>query len=122
MFRATTPALRMMLASLGAIYAIKAVALFVRRGPGLSIRLAVFLFAWPGVIPDHFRERRPSQAVDPARFFGAWVRMAVGAASILLLAIYAPRIADWLLGAAGIGALLLTIHLGIVDLLPWLLR
>ena len=48
--------------------------------------------------------------------------MALGAASIVLLAVYAPRIPDRLLGLAGMAALLLTIHLGIGDLLPWLLR
>jgi alginate O-acetyltransferase complex protein AlgI len=48
--------------------------------------------------------------------------MALGTLSIVLLAVYAPHIPDQLLGLAGIAALLLTIHLGICDLLPWLLR
>ena len=117
-----TPAQRGLLASLGSIYALKSAALAIRRGPGAAIRLAVFLFAWPGVIPDHFRERRPDQIIDAPRFLAAWARMTLGAVSIVLLAIYAPRIPDRLLGLVGIAALLLTVHLGIGDLLPWLLR
>lgn len=101
---------------------LKAAALALRRGPRTATRLAVFLFVWPGVFPGHFRERRPAQTMDPARFLAAWTRMALGAASIVLLAVYAPRIPDRALGIAGVGALLLTIHLGAGDLLPWLLR
>ncbi|HLK70078.1 MAG TPA: MBOAT family protein [Bryobacteraceae bacterium] len=119
---ALTPALRLLIASLGAIYAIKAVALAVRGGPSTASGLAAFLFAWPGVIPVHFRERQAPQAIDPARFLAAWVRMASGAVSIILLAVYAPAIPGQMLGLAGVAALLLTIHLGILDVLPWLLR
>lgn len=117
-----TPVLRLLLASLGGIYLLKAAALAIRPSPGTPAGLAVFLFAWPGVIPDHFRERRQAQAIDPARFLAAWARMALGALSIVVLAIYALHIPDRLLGLAGIAALLLTIHLGICELLPWSLR
>ncbi|HXB75585.1 MAG TPA: membrane bound O-acyl transferase family-domain-containing protein [Candidatus Acidoferrales bacterium] len=117
-----TPALRLLLASLGAICVLKAAALTVRRGPITATGLAVFLFAWPGVIPDYFRERQPAQPIDAVRFLAAWARMALGASSIVLLAVYAPHIPDGVLGLAGIAALLLTIHLGICGLLPWLLR
>jgi alginate O-acetyltransferase complex protein AlgI len=48
--------------------------------------------------------------------------MAVGTTCVALLAIYAPEIPDAVLGLAGIAALLLTIHLGICCMLPWLLR
>jgi Membrane bound O-acyl transferase family len=94
----------------------------MRRGPRTVTGLALFLFAWPGVIPDYFRERQPAQTIDAVRFLAAWARMALGAASIVLLSVYAPRIPDRLLGLAGTAALLLTVHLGIGDLLPWLLR
>jgi hypothetical protein len=117
-----TPAQRLLVGSLGAIYVLKAIALAIRRGPHTATGLAMFLFAWPGVIPDYFRERQPAQAIEPVRFLAAWARMALGASSIVLLAVYAPHIPDRLLGLAGIAALLLTIHLGICDLLPWLLR
>ena len=117
-----TPALRLLLASLGGIYVVKAVALSTRRGPGTAIGLIAFLFAWPGVIPDYFRPRRPAQTIQPARFLSAWARTAAGAVSIVLLAVYAPRIPDWILGLAGVAAFLLTIHLGVGDLIPWLLR
>jgi hypothetical protein len=117
-----TPALRLLVASLGAIYVLKAVALAIRRGPNTATGLAVFLFAWPGVIPDYFRDRQPAQTIQPVPFLAAWARMALGASSIVLLAVYAPRIPDRLLGLAGIAALLLTIHLGVCALLPWLLR
>jgi alginate O-acetyltransferase complex protein AlgI len=117
-----TPALRLLLAVLGTIYALKAAALIIRRGPGSATGLTLFLFAWPGVIPDCFRDRQTAQTIEPVRFLAAWARMALGAGSIVLLAVYAPHIPDQLLGLAGIAALLLTVHLGIGDLLPWLLR
>ena len=116
------PTLRLLLASLGAIYVLKAVALSRRLRPIGATGMLVFLFAWPGVIPDSFRERRPAQLIEPGRFLAAWARMALGAASVVLLAVAAPRIPDQLLGLTGIAALLLTVHLGIGDLLPWLLR
>jgi len=110
-----------MVASLGGILLLKVVALVSRGGPR-GIGLPVFLFAWPGVIPDHFRERRPAQIIDPGCFLAAWARMALGVASVILLAVFAPKMPDALLGLAGLVALLLAIHLGLGDLLPWLLR
>ena len=117
-----TPLLRLLIASIGAIYLLKIVALTLRRGPYNGTGLAAFLFAWPGVIPQHFRIGGAPQAIQPIPFLTAWARMAFGALSILVLAIYAPRLHDQFLGLAGIAALLLTIHLGLCDLLPWLLR
>src|SRR2546429_1369169 len=117
-----TPAQRLLVGCLGAIYLLKAVALGIRRSPRAPTGLAVFLFAWPGVIPDYFRERQPAQTIEPARFLAAWTRMSLGALSIVLLAVYAPHIPDRLLGLAGIAGLLLAIHLGAGDLLPWFLR
>jgi alginate O-acetyltransferase complex protein AlgI len=114
-------ALRLLLASLGGIFLFKAIALLSRRRPK-GIGLVLFLLGWPGVIPDCFRERRPAQIIDPARFFAAWARMGLGAASALLLAVYAPHIPDRALGLAGIAAILLTLHLGICDVLPWMIR
>jgi hypothetical protein len=114
--------LRLLLICAGAIYVLKAVALARRRGPGTVTGLALFLFAWPGVIPDYFRQRQPAQTIDAVRFLAAWARMALGAASVVILAVYAPLIPGRLLGLAGTAALLLTVHLGIGDLLPWLLR
>lgn len=116
-----TFAIRFLLASLGGIFAFKAAALLTRRRPG-GIGLLAFLFAWPGVIPDCFRERRPAQAIEPGPFLAAWRRMGLGAVSVVLLAAFAPRFSDRLLGLAGIAAVLLTVHLGVCDLLPWLLR
>jgi alginate O-acetyltransferase complex protein AlgI len=120
-FKNMTPAQRLLLASLGGIFVLKVMALATRDRPR-NVGLLVFLFAWPGVIPDRFRERRPAELIDPERFLAAWARMGLGAASVLLLAVYAPRIPDRILGLAGIAALLLTVHLGIGDLLPWLMR
>src|SRR5260370_29065283 len=97
-----TPNIRLLLASLGAIWVLKAVSLVTRRRPSTATGLAVFLFAWPGVIPDHFRERQSAQAIDPLRFLAAWARMLLGAGSVILLAVYAPRVSGHLLGLAGI--------------------
>ncbi len=117
-----TSAVRLLLGSVGVIYVMKMAALAMRRRPMTAIGLPVFLFAWPGVIPDCFAQRRLSQPIEPRRFFAAWARMAVGLTSIVLLAVSAPRLSDPLLGLAGVAALLLAIHLGVGDLLPWLLR
>jgi alginate O-acetyltransferase complex protein AlgI len=115
------PGVRLLLASAGGILALKLVGLATRGRPE-GAGLLAFLFAWPGVIPDIFRERRTAQAIDPGQFLAAWARMALGAAFVLLLAVYAPRIPEPVLGLAGIAAILLTLHLGIAGLLPWLLR
>jgi len=117
-----TPALRLVLTSAGAIYVLKGVALAMRRGPATTAGLAAFLFAWPGVTPESFRERRQAITIEPVRFLAAWERMGLGVLSIALLAVYAPFIPNQVLGLAGIAALLLAIHLGICDVLPWLLR
>jgi hypothetical protein len=117
-----TPTTRLLVVTLGAIYTLKVIVLVVRRGPRDPIGLAVFLFAWPGVIPDYFRKRSSTETIEPMKFFSAWARTALGAASIVLLAASAPRIPDSLLGIAGVAVLLLTVHLGIGDLLPWFLR
>jgi len=101
---------------------LKILVLLTRRRPIAPAGLAAFLFAWPGVIPDKFRVRRPPEAIDPVRFLAAWARLVAGAVSIVLLAVYAPLIPERILGVAGIAALLLTLHLGLGDLLPWLWR
>src|SRR5262245_43895370 len=116
-----SPGLRLLMVLVGGIYVLKAAALAVRRENPPFGGLAVFLLAWPGVIPSHFRVRRPGP-IDPARFLAAWVRMALGAVSVVLLAVFAPHISGTWLGLGGITAILLTIHLGICDVLPWLLR
>src|SRR2546428_12775782 len=96
-----SPALRLLLAAVGAIYALKAVALAIRPGPKTATGLAVFLFAWPGVIPSYFRDRQLGQTIEPARFLAAWARMALGAVSIVLLAVHIQDIPGRLLGFAG---------------------
>jgi alginate O-acetyltransferase complex protein AlgI len=116
-----SPCQRLLLSSLGGILALKGVALLSRcrpRGAGWL----VFLFVWPGIVPDVFRERRPVQTIDPGDFLAAWARMFLGAASVTLLAVDAPHIPGEILGFAGIAALLLMFHLGIGSVLPWLLR
>lgn len=117
-----TPTLRLLIASIGAIFLIKAAILIFRRGPYSPTGLALFLFAWPGVIPHHFQTPQTPQPIDPISFLNAWARMALGALSVILLAVYAPQLPNHFLGLAGTAAILLTIHLGICDLLPWLHR
>ncbi len=112
---------RLILVSLGGIWLLKVVALSTRRTPGFS-GLMAFLFAWPGVIPDPFCVRRPAQPIDGPRFLGAWMRMLCGIAAMILLAMGAPLLPSDLLGLGGVSALLLVLHLGLIDLLPWLLR
>ncbi|HJZ95593.1 MAG TPA: MBOAT family protein [Candidatus Solibacter sp.] len=112
---------RLLIASLGGIYLLKSFTLATRR-PITATGLAAFLLAWPGVISDHFRRRANALPIDAARFFAAWSRTLFGGACIFLLAAFANTIPEPLLGLAGVAALLLTLHLGAGDLLPWLLR
>jgi len=93
------------------------------RRRSLSIRgYVLFLFAWPGVVPDCFAKREPARSIDASEFLAAWARMSAGIAFILALAVSAPRLSDAVLGLAGTAALLLALHLGIASLLPWLIR
>jgi Membrane bound O-acyl transferase family len=117
-----SPQWRLAFATIGGIFLVKTAVLTTRRGAVAGAGLWVFLFAWPGVVPDRFRQRGHAQPIDPGRFLAAWARIAAGAASVVLLGVYAPHIPERVLGLAGIVTLLLTIHLGLCDLLPWLLR
>ena len=47
----------MLLAFDGGLYALKTIALVTRQKPRTPTGLVLFLFAWPGVFPDAFRER-----------------------------------------------------------------
>ena len=116
-----SPGFRLFLASVGAVYALKALAVASRPSRGTAAGWAAFWMAWPGLIPSWCR-RGPAAAIDAGRFFGAWARLLTGAVCIAGLAAFAPRIPEPVLGLAGIAALLLMVHLGIGDLLPWLLR
>jgi Membrane bound O-acyl transferase family len=117
-----TPALRLLLASAGLLAVLKLLVLARRPTFPGPVGLCAFLFVWPGIIPEAFRKRQPSQIIEAAAYLSAWARMVLGLVSILLLAIYAPRIPEPALGAAGIAALLLAAHLGIGCLLPWWMR
>jgi alginate O-acetyltransferase complex protein AlgI len=116
-----TPGIRLALATLGGIWLMKAVALRTARWP-TGMALAAFLLIWPGVMPNAFCKRGPSRGIDGERYLGAWARMCLGVASIILLAVYAPRIPGFLLGMAGVAAILLAVHVGAADVLPWILR
>ena len=48
--------------------------------------------------------------------------MGLGGFAMVVLSLWAPRLSDGVLGWAGIGALLLTVHLGYADVLSGLLR
>jgi len=121
-FNSVNPGFRLLAITLGGIYALKLFALLTRRRPATPVGLAAFLFAWPGIVPAWFLERRGARPIDASQFLGAWARTFGGAGCIVLLAVFAPHIPDTVLGLAGVAALLLTIHLGICGLLPWLLR
>ena len=116
------PGTRLAIASIGGIYVLKAIVLATRRTSMTRAGLSVFLLGWPGVVPDRFQRRGAPRLIHPTRFLAAWTRMAGGALCVILFGIYAPFLSDRVLGLAGIAALLLTLHLGIFDLLPWLLR
>ena len=117
-----TPGLRLLTAIFGGIYLLKAVTLATGRRTHSAGGLAAFLLTWPGVIPDHFRQRQPALPIEPDRYLSAWTRMIVGISCIALLAVYAPDIPEVVLGLTGTAAILLTVHLGTCDVLPWLLR
>jgi hypothetical protein len=114
--------LNFFIAVVGGIYFLKILALWRRRGTMAWSGIAAFLFAWPGVVPGAFAQRGAPQKVDAGQFLAAWTRMMLGVAAIVLLAVYAPQTPEPVLGLAGITAILLALHMGFGDLLPWLLR
>jgi Membrane bound O-acyl transferase family len=106
--------------------ALKATAI-LRQSPGELLRASpagrlAYLTVWPGMTLAPF-QARGSPHPDGRR----WLRrgvigMALGGLAMLALSRWAPQLLDSLLGWAGIGALLLTIHLGYADVLSGLLR
>ena len=116
------PGAKLAAATIGAIYVLKIAALVMRGRPGGVSGWVAFLCAWPGINPEWFRQRREAASIDAGEFLGAWFRMVAGLAAIVGLAIYAPRISDTVLGLAGVGALILAVHLGVGGVLPWLVR
>jgi alginate O-acetyltransferase complex protein AlgI len=116
-----SPGLRLLAASVGAIYVLKIVGL-LRHGKLGGAGLAAFFLAWPGVFPGIFERRQPSRQLDGRPFLRAWARMVLGLVAVVLLAVWAPVLSEPVLGLGGIAALLIAIHVGVGDVLPWLLR
>jgi Membrane bound O-acyl transferase family len=118
--------LRLAVTTLVLYAALKATAI-LRQSPGELLRASpagrlVYLTVWPGMSLAPFRARASSHPDGRRWLRRGLVRMALGGFAVLALSRWTPRESDGLLGWAGIGALLLTVHLGYADVLSGLLR
>jgi len=118
--------LRLAVTTLVLYAALKATAI-LRQPPGELLRTSragrlAYLTVWPGMSLLPFQSRGLSNAEGRRCLRGGLVRMALGGLAIVVLSLWAPWLSDGLLGWAGIGALLLSVHLGYADLLSGLLR
>jgi len=118
--------LRLAVTTLVLYAALKATAI-LRQSPGELLRASpagrlAYLTVWPGMSLAPFQVRGPSHAEGRRWLRQGLVRMALGGLGIVMLSLWAPLLSDGLLGWAGIGALLLTVHLGYADVLSGLLR
>jgi hypothetical protein len=116
-----SPFQRLLLSSLGGILALKGVALLSRCRPRGAGWLA-FLFVWPGVVPDVFRERLSGSNHRLRRFprgLGAHVPRRRFRHSARGLRAAHSRRNSRLRRHRGA---LADVHLGIGGVLPWLLR
>ena len=116
-----TPGWRLFLSTFGLLWFLKLVIL-ARCGAKPSLP---YLLLWPGMDPTPFLSERHTdspQAIEPRAFLKGWMRMIVGLACVIGIALGSHRLSDLLIGWVGIAALLLMIHLGVAEVLPWLLR
>jgi hypothetical protein len=130
--RAFSPVERLFLATALLLGLVKCAAALRRSRAGLHgfsrLGLALYFLAWPGVSLAPFQKRgAPPQGHEERRplalglFRGASCAV-VGAASLLALGWFARSLNPQLLGWATIGALLLMVHFGIGQMLPWALH
>jgi alginate O-acetyltransferase complex protein AlgI len=89
----------------------------------------LYFFAWPGMEMGAFKQRVPRGAEwtpdDQWRAQGLFrgaATFVLGVASLVALSWFAPHLHRDFLGWAMIFALLATVHFGIGEVLPWLLR
>lgn len=118
--------LRLAVTTLVLYAALKATAI-LRQSPGELLRASpagrlAYLTVWPGMSLAPFQARASSHPDGRRWLRRGLICMAIGGLAMLALARWTPRLADGLLGWAGIGALLLTVHLGYADVLSGLLR
>lgn len=123
---ALLPGERLLLSTVGMLYLLKG-AILLRRS-AQDVRgfdrwgLLLYLSVWPGMNPAPFRTRQPNDVNDGTPFVRGVVRAGCGVAGIVLLSLVLPFLPTNLAGMLGIAALLLTVHFGYAEALPWLLR
>jgi hypothetical protein len=110
-----------------ALYASLKATTILRQAPGELLRASpagrlAYLTVWPGMSLAPFQARGSSHPDGGRWLRQGLIRMAIGGLAMLALSRWAPQLSDGLLGWAGIGALLLTVHLGYADVLSGLLR
>lgn len=87
-----------------------------------KLGLLLYMTIWPGFDPEPFRKRGTIGELERGRFIRGYVLMWSGAIAIALLAYYHSVLPPILTGAAGILALMCTVHLGYCDVLSSLVR
>jgi hypothetical protein len=113
-----TPGWRLFVATFGLLWLLKSWTL-IRTGTRPSV---VYLLLWPGMNPLAAASTAASRRIDPQAFLRGWARMFAGLGALLGVALLSERMPEAVVGWAGIGAMLLAIHFGFAEILPWLLR
>lgn len=120
------PGERLLLSSVGLLYLLKGTVLLRRSRESVAgfdrVGLLLYLTIWPGMEPGPFRKRQVIDLSDGTQFVRGAVGMASGIALGVLLALTLPFLPPTVAGLLGIAALLLTVHFGYAEALPWVLR
>ncbi len=120
-----TPAARLLFSTAGLLYILKATVL-LRQSHGVSVynRLGLLLYMtiWPGLDTAPFRARQIIDVSNGGVFVRGVVCAALGGAGAVLVALALPYVGGTVTQWAGIGALLLALHFGYANALPWLMR
>lgn len=87
-----------------------------------KLGLLLYMTLWPGFDPAPFRKRGPVTELERGRFIRGYVLMWSGIIAIAILSYFHAVLPAWFTGAAGILALMCTVHLGYCDVLSSLVR
>lgn len=120
------PGARLLFASAGLLYLLKGTVLLRQSRDAVAaynrFGLMLYLTVWPGMDAAPFRIRQTLDVNDGTPFIRGAVCVALGVALGVGVALILPFVGATVAGFLGIAALLLTVHFGYAEALPWLVR
>ncbi len=110
------PVVRLLYASIGLIGLIKLASVFFEPHKFKStLGLVLYLFSWPGVSSEGFRERQSSPPEDTgSRFLEHWLSFLIGA-MVLILSLYLGKGKSFWFNYLALISILFIVHMGLVD-------